>query len=191
MKTTEKRLLRAQALARRDALPEGERLSRSQTLSQQLVGLPEFKRARVIMAYMSIGAEFDTRFIMDAIHAQGAQLVLPRVDRVMRQLHLYAVNDLAQDLVPGVWGIREPNPQRCAGVDISQIDFILVPGAVFDSTRNRIGYGGGFYDRLLALPDRHAVTVSTVFREQMVPQVPLDDHDRPVDILITDDGVAR
>jgi len=133
MKTTEKRLLRAQALARRDALPEALRHARSQTLSQQLVSLPEFKRARVIMAYMSIGAEFDTRFIIEAIIAQGAQLVLPRVDRVMRQLHLYAVNDLSQDLVPGVWGIREPSAERCATVAISQIDFILVPGAAFDN----------------------------------------------------------
>lgn len=191
MKTTEKRLLRAQALACRDALPEGERLIRSQTLSQQLVSLPEFKRARVIMAYMSIGAEFDTRFIIEAISAQGAQLVLPRVDRVMRQLHLYAVNDLAQDLVSGVWGIREPSVERCATVAISQIDFILVPGAAFDNARNRIGYGGGFYDRLLALPDRHAITVSAVFREQIVPQIPMDDHDRPVDVVITDDGITR
>lgn len=191
MKPSQKPDLRATVLARRDAIPVQQRRSRSEAISQKVLALPEFAAAKVVMAYMSMGSEFDTRFLVDALLQRGAQLVLPRVDRATKMLALHAVRDLQHDLKSGVWGIREPDPARCEPVPLSQVDLILMPGAVFDRERRRLGYGGGFYDKMLALPERRALTLAVAFDEQVVPSVPTEPHDIPVDILISDHAFQR
>ncbi|MHB8354089.1 MAG: 5-formyltetrahydrofolate cyclo-ligase, partial [Burkholderiales bacterium] len=108
-----------------------------------------------------------------------------------KTLALYAVHDLQHDLKSGVWGIREPDPDHCDTVPLSQVDFILMPGAVFDHERRRLGYGGGFYDKMLSLPERCALTVAAAFDEQVVLCVPTEPHDIPVDILVSDHDLQR
>ena len=191
LKPSQKSNLRATVLARRDAIPEQQRWMRSEVISRKVQALPEFAAAKVVMAYMSMGSEFDTRPLVEAVLQRGAQLVLPRVDKATKTLALYAVCDLQHDLKSGVWGIREPDPARCKVVPLSQVDLILMPGAVFDRERRRLGYGGGFYDKMLALPERHALTVAAAFDEQMVLCVPTEPHDIPVDILVTDHDFQR
>ncbi len=190
-KPSQKSDLRAAVLTRRDAIPEDQRRARSLAISQKVLTLPEFAAARVVMAYMSMGSEFDTRPLVEAVLQRGAQLVLPRVDKTTKMLALYAVRDLQRDLKSGIWGIREPDPARCDTVPLAQVDFILMPGAVFDRQRQRLGYGGGFYDKLLSLPERRALTVAVAFDEQVVAQVPTEPHDIPVDILVSDHDLQR
>ncbi len=191
MKPSQKADLRAAVLARRDAIPEDQRRARSAAISRKVEALPEFAAARVVMAYMSMGSEFDTLPLVRAVLQRGARLVLPRVDKATKMLALYAVRDLQHDLQSGVWGIREPDPTRCDSVALQEVDFILMPGAVFDRKRQRLGYGGGFYDKMLALPGRRALTVAVAFDEQVVPSVPTEPHDIPVDILVSDHDLQR
>ena len=190
-KPSQKSDLRAAVLARRDAIPELHRRTRSEAISRRVQALPEFTAARVVMAYMSMGSEFDTQTLVEAVLQRGARLVLPRVDKATKMLALYAVRDLQHDLKSGIWGIREPDPARCDIVKLSEVDFILMPGAVFDLERRRLGYGGGFYDKLLSLPERRALTVAVAFDEQLVPLVPTEPHDIPVDILVSDHALQR
>ncbi|MDE1942080.1 MAG: 5-formyltetrahydrofolate cyclo-ligase [Betaproteobacteria bacterium] len=191
MKPSQKSELRALVLARRDAIPEAQRETRSRLLSRQVEALAEFAAARTVMAYMPMGSEFDTRPLLQAVLARGTRLVLPRVERTSKTLALHEVSNLEADLQAGVWGIREPDPQRCPQARLGEVDFILMPGAAFDRQRHRMGYGGGFYDKLLSRPERRAVTVAVAFVEQLVAQVPLEPHDLPVDILVSDDGLYR
>ncbi|MBU6504322.1 MAG: 5-formyltetrahydrofolate cyclo-ligase [Betaproteobacteria bacterium] len=191
MKPSQKSELRAAVLARRDAIPEAQRDTRSRELSRQVTALPEFAAARTVMAYMPMGSEFDTRPLLQAVLSRGARLVLPRVERATKTLALHAVADLDASLQAGVWGIREPDPQRCPLASLGEVDFILMPGAAFDRQRHRMGYGGGFYDKLLSRPERRAITVAVAFVEQLVAEVPVEPHDVPVDILVSDDGLYR
>lgn len=191
MKPSQKSELRIAVLARRDAIPEAQRAARSRELSQRVQALPEFASARTILAYMPMGSEFDTRPLLQAILAHGRRLVLPRVDRATKNLALHAVGDLEDSLRDGVWGIREPDPGLCPIATLGGVDFVLMPGAAFDRQRRRMGYGGGFYDKLLSRPERRAVTVAVAFLEQLVPDVPVEPHDVPVDILVSDDGLYR
>jgi 5-formyltetrahydrofolate cyclo-ligase len=191
MEPNEKQALRQRVLAQRDAIPAEDRHQRSAKISRIVMGLPEFREARVVLAYMSMGSEFDTGPIVRAVLERGDQLVLSRVDRAARMLRLHRVRNLDTDLKPGVWGIREPNPDHCPPVAIAELDFILVPGAVFDRQRNRLGYGGGFFDRILGSPDCRATTVACAFSEQIAPAVPMEPHDCPVDLLVTDHGIIR
>jgi 5-formyltetrahydrofolate cyclo-ligase len=95
------------------------------------------------------------------------------------------VGDLAADLVPGVWGIREP-AQHCPPVDPATVDFLLVPGVAFTPSGARLGYGGGFYDRLLALLDRRTVRIAGAFQLQMVEQLPEGPQDQRVSKIVTE-----
>ncbi len=120
--------------------------------------------------------------------SDGKALLLPRVER--GGLGLYEVRDLAADLEPGTWGIREPKPARCPPADPGRVDFALVPGVAFDREARRLGYGGGFYDRLLAggLPEATPL-VSGAFGVQIVDEVPVDPHDAPVDLVVTEGSI--
>ena len=179
--------MRQSVLRRREALPERERAAFGRIILSNVFDLPAYERSGVILAYASFGTELETDEFLRRVLDDGKTLVLPRVER--GGLGLYEVHDIAGDLAPGPWGIREPVPKRCPFVDPGSVDFALIPGVAFDRTGRRLGYGGGFYDRLLAggLP-RRAPLVSGAFEVQVVEKVPTDPRDVPVDLLITEKG---
>jgi 5-formyltetrahydrofolate cyclo-ligase len=110
-------------------------------------------------------------------------LVMPRVDKDTQQLQLHCVNHL-DELVAGGWDIREPHADAELVLP-NEIDFILVPGVAFDSAGFRIGYGKGFYDKLLSSINPISTRLSAAFDCQIIDAVPNEAHDQRVDIIIT------
>ncbi len=184
-----KRAQRAALRTQREALSPAVRAAFSRRITDTLIALPEYRRASVVLAYMSMGAEFETAAFVRRVLADGKTLVLPRVNREAKRLNLFVVGDLDRDLAPGVWEIREPVPDRCAAAVERDIEFALVPGLAFDERGGRLGYGGGFYDRLLA--GLQAVRVTAAFSVQVVEAVPMSEHDQYVDLIVTEDGPVR
>ena len=182
-----KAALRRAILLRRDALPEGERVLLSARIVATILDLPAYENAGVVLAYASFGTELQTDELLRRVLDDGKGLLLPRVER--GDLCLYEVRDLAGDLELGTWGIREPKPDRCPPADPDSVGFALIPGVAFDKRARRLGYGGGFYDRLLAggLPEGTPL-VSGAFGVQIVDEVPTDPHDAPVDLVVTERG---
>ena len=180
-----KAALRQAILARRDAADVANLSSNSQIITQKLFAFPAYRAANVIAAYVSFGSEFDTLGFLAGVLEDGKQLLLPRINRAQRALELRHVIDLGADLVPGVWGIREP-AERCPIVSGTNVEFMLVPGVAFTASGARLGYGGGFYDRLLASLDRRVVCVAAAFELQMVDQLPEGPHDQRVDRVVTE-----
>jgi len=125
--------------------------------------------------------------------ASEARLILPRVARVRDELALHAVADLEADLAPGTWGIPEPIAERCAEVALGEVDFVLVPGVAFDRRGGRLGYGGGFYARILRarqdLVDSGAA-VAVAFALQIVDRVPRHEGDVLVPFVVTEDELV-
>ena len=185
MTTEAKAALRRAVLRRRDALSEGERALLGGRIVTTILELPAYENARVVLAYASFGTELRTDELLRRVLSDGKSLLLPRVER--GALGLYEVRDLAVDLEPGTWGIREPKPDRCPPADPGRVGFALVPGVAFDRKARRLGYGGGFYDRLLAggLPEATPL-VSGAFGVQIVAEVPTDRHDAAVDLVVTE-----
>ena len=183
-----KAALRRAVLLRRDALPGGERALLSARIVTTILDLPTYQEADVVLAYASFGTELQTDELLRRVLADGKTLVLPRVER--GGLGLYEVRDLAGDLAPGTWGIREPEPDRCPPADAGGVGFALIPGVAFDRRARRLGYGGGYYDRLLAggLPEGTPL-VSGAFEVQILDEVPTDPHDAPVDVVVTEKEV--
>jgi 5,10-methenyltetrahydrofolate synthetase len=183
-----KAALRRAVLLSRDALPGGERALLSARIVTTILDLPTYQEADFVLAYASFGTELQTDELLRRVLADGKTLVLPRVER--GGLGLYEVRNLAGDLVPGTWGIREPEPDRCPRADAGGVGFALIPGVAFDRRARRLGYGGGFYDRLLAggLPEGTPL-VSGAFEVQILDEVPTDPHDAPVDVVVTEKEV--
>jgi 5-formyltetrahydrofolate cyclo-ligase len=150
-----------------------------------LLALPAYRAARAVAAYASFGSEFDTSEFLATALAEGKQLALPRINRAQGALELRHVVDLDADLVAGVWGIREP-AQHCPLLAPAMVDFMLVPGVAFAASGARLGYGGGFYDRLIASLDGRTARIAAAYQLQMVDQLPEGTQDQRVNEIITE-----
>jgi 5-formyltetrahydrofolate cyclo-ligase len=206
-----KQALRQSIIAARQKLAVADHDAFSRAIIKSIMQLDAYQRAKTVLAYMSFGAEFATGAWVRQALQDGKQVLLPRVNSSSRQLELFQVADLRQDVAPGKWDIPEPIPERCRRVDeLERIDFILLPGVAFARDGSRLGYGGGFYDKLLericpdVLPPPEGegasaanraqqtvrpVLVAAAFAMQLVKEIPQEATDRRVDWLITENEV--
>jgi 5-formyltetrahydrofolate cyclo-ligase len=180
-----KRALRAQVLAARDAMPAPRRAAAGAAIAARVAGLASFAAAQRVLLTLAFRSEWDTLPLAQAALAAGKDVALPRVDAQRRMLALHVVRDLAADVVPGPLGIREPR-LHCETAVPGTIDWVLVPGVAFDAAGRRLGYGGGYYDRLLALLRPGTMRVAGAFELQIVPRVPAAAHDLAVDAIVTE-----
>ena len=181
-----KQRLRKEILSQRAALDHSEHSRLSHAITARLSILPEFQRAQCVLAYLSFGSEFDTGELVGRLLSRGCALVLPRIDLARRNLSLYRVSDPAMDTVPGVWGIREPDPDRCSLADLAEIEAVLVPGVAFTPAGGRLGYGGGFYDALIRDWHKRVPLIAAAFELQVVRDLPLGPGDQPIDAVVTE-----
>ncbi len=187
-----KQSVRKSITAQREQLSPDTRATFSATITKRLLKLPEYQQADAVLGYMNIGAEFASEIWVHHALADGKKLALPRVNRHTNQLDLYWVDDLENQLAPGLWGIREPLVERCERVaTLNEVEFALLPGVAFTRDGARLGYGGGFYDKLLApLGEQHGTPrpalVAAAFALQIVEQIPQEDTDIKVAWIVTE-----
>lgn len=186
----DKKALRQEMLARRSALEPEERERLSRAAQEALVGSGWFQQARLILLYDPIRGEVGTEVIAAAALAVGKRLALPRVQRQPRRLWLHAYPGDPGSLVTGAYGILEPDPSWPL-VAYGEVDMVVVPGLAFDHAGTRLGYGGGYYDRLL--PDLRAANpavrlIGLAYGFQVVNALPRDPHDVAVDGVCTEPG---
>jgi 5,10-methenyltetrahydrofolate synthetase len=182
--------LRSEMIARRDAMPDAERERFAQAFTQQLVSMPQYAAARSVLATMGIGSEWNTRAFLDRAHADGKAIVLPRLTPPPRRLALHRVDDLDKHLIPGVWDIPEPDPDRCAPMTLADVDFAIVPALAVDRSGYRLGYGAGYFDKLLAGRGDRPFCVTALPAAFIVDSVPHEPHDVPVDVIIDERGIV-
>ncbi|MEO8441838.1 MAG: 5-formyltetrahydrofolate cyclo-ligase [Betaproteobacteria bacterium] len=182
-----KATLRRHMIAARDALPPGRRHELSAAITAQVLALDAYRNANCVLAYMSFGSEFDTTVLIADALASGRQLCLPRVNRNTRRLELHVVENVDSVLQSGTWGIREPRAER-PPADLARIDFVLLPGVAFTPRCERLGYGGGFYDRLIPRFASRPPLVAAAFALQVCDAVPVDANDQRIDVVITENS---
>ena len=139
---------------------------------------------------MNFGAEFASESWIQQVLAEGKKLALPRVNHHTNQLDLYWVDDLENQLAPGLWGIREPIVERCEKLNTpNEVEFALLPGVAFSRNGARLGYGGGFYDKLLARMAHRPALAAAAFALQIVEQIPQEATDVKVGWIITEQEI--
>ena len=180
--------LRAHFKKLRATIPADERVRIDQAIAQQVVDLPAFAEAEVLLAYLSFGAEVETRGIIRAAWDAGKLVALPRCVPGTRTMQWYRVDSL-DNLVKSPLGVEEPAENPELEIDPAALDavLVLVPGMAFDAQGYRLGYGGGFYDVLLASLDPARATTVGLCREAAFCSRfdCLDDHDLPVQLVVS------
>ncbi|MFZ5998791.1 MAG: 5-formyltetrahydrofolate cyclo-ligase [Nitrospirota bacterium] len=180
---SDKARLRREVLSRRDVITTDIKRIKDAAIKKQLFALPEFNNARSVLFYASFKSEVDTLALLPESLAHGKRVALPKVDRASGTLILFEIKTM-EELVPGYLGIPEPNLPEARIIDITDIDLVIVPGVAFDGQGNRLGYGKGFYDKLLS--HTQVRTVALAYEEQVLNRIPAEAHDRTMDIIITD-----
>ncbi|MCD4668890.1 MAG: 5-formyltetrahydrofolate cyclo-ligase [Actinomycetia bacterium] len=179
-----KKAIRKSIQEKRDSLVPGLRQDKSRIIAKKFLGLKEYRKSGSILAYFPFRSEIDTRIIIKEALRQGKKVALPRVNK--KKLDLYYIDSLSEGLEPGIHDIMEPIPSECSKALPGEIDLVIIPGVGFDTEMNRLGYGGGFYDRLLREIPTHIPGIALAFNLQIVDRIPVSEHDLKIDILITE-----
>lgn len=185
-----KKSIRAELISRRDSIPQDQKEKKDAAILNNLFHLEEFIDAKSVLMHVSFRTEVDTFRQLDGILNLGKKLILPLVDSKQKTLTLYEIENIGE-LVPGYMGILEPNVSEDRKVKINDIDIVVIPGTGFDITGNRLGYGGGYYDRLLSSADKTIPKIALAFEEQILDLVPSEPHDMKMDIIVSDERVIR
>lgn len=177
--------LRQQALAAIEKLSKAEREERTRAIEARLFDFANFLEARIVMIYLPGEGEVDTRKIIQRALDYNKIVVLPAFDPQRKDVRLLKIDNLADDLRRDASGLAGPDPQRCRQVPLDVVDIAILPAVALDEKGGRIGRGERYFDRLIPML---AVTIRKValgFEEQLLPQIPMESHDKFVDIIIT------
>jgi 5-formyltetrahydrofolate cyclo-ligase len=180
-----KRTLRDAIMTARDAIAPALRAERSRAIAARIADLDGYRRARVVLLTLPFRSEWDATLVARHALADGKTVAVPRVDPQTRMLEPLRIRSLDADVAPGHRGIPEPRG-HCGAIAAATIEWVLVPGVAFDASGGRLGYGGGYYDRLLPLLPPSAPRVAGAFESQIVDAVPAAPHDVRVDCIVTE-----
>lgn len=171
----------------RNAIPSAIRKEKSELITSRILAAPWFLNAENILVYSAIQSEVDLSGLYCPAWEKDKQLFFPKVSG--KQMDFFCVSSLTQ-LKKGAFSVMEPDTEKYA---LTKFDaaygkgnsVMLVPGVAFSADGYRIGYGGGYYDRYLALYDG-IYTVGIAYEEQIVPEVFAEVHDYRLDEIISD-----
>ena len=166
------------------SVPQYEDLSFQ--VAQELFNTDEWIDASTIAVTVSKAPEVDTFQIIRKGWEQGKRMVVPKCEPKSRQLNFRELKRFSE-LESVYYGLLEPIVSETESVSPEEIDLVVVPGLAFSKDGYRLGFGGGYYDRFLA--NYQGNTVSLAFENQMVPEVPVESHDIPVQKIVSSEGV--
>jgi len=180
--------LRKEILSRRDRLTPRQIAAMSARIEHILLEREEIKTVKTVFIYVNFRSEVSTKEIINQLLCLGKRVAVPITRVTEKRLDIVTISDPEADLVPGYCGIPEPREELVKQrlIPPHDIDTIILPGSVFDKRCGRFGYGGGYYDRLLAkIPT--AKRLALAFELQIVDRLPLADHDEILDSVITEE----
>jgi len=189
-KLLDKRELRKETIEKRDRIPPEVRAIKDREIMERLITYKPFVDAEAVMLFASFRTEVDTFPIIEKALQEGKKVALPRVNKSEGMLELYYIESIEQ-LEPGYMKIKEPvpAPERIALAE--DMEIIVLPGVAFDEKGGRIGYGGGYYDRLLDSLKKVPLLIAVAYEEQIVDEIPVEQHDKRVQIIITEKRIIE
>lgn len=190
-----KQKVRKKALESRDGLDPAWRLENSRRITENIVDSQLYRKAEIVLSYSSIRSEVGMDMLNRTVLEQGKRLYLPKTDPLEKQIRFYPVKDMAL-LQRGYQGILEPeettSPDAVFGEErgYSREQILMVmPGSAFDKNGNRMGYGGGYYDRYLCKYGQCLTSLFAAFYEQKVFCIPVEPFDKKPDHIMTQRGL--
>jgi len=184
-----KQEIRAEMVAKADAISPEVLKAKTKAIEERLFEFANFLESRIVLLYTSASAEVGTMDIIRRSYMYNKIIVLPAFNSTNHKITLYKVDDIDKDLITSTRGNPEPNPKRCKSVPLDCLDIAIVPGLAMDEKGGRIGLGLGNYDRLIPELPLTTRKVGLVFEHQILPTVPVESHDKHVDIVITEERI--
>ena len=171
----------------RDTIPIEEKKIKDKIIQDNLFNWELYKRSKYIFCYVSFRSEVDTFRVIKKSITDGKIVAVPKIDKKRKSMKAFVIESIDKSLRPGEYGILEPN-EECPEVDYKKLDLIIAPGLVFTEKGERLGYGGGYYDRFLSkYPE---IPVCTLTYESLIADsLPVKENDIAVDYLITELGI--
>ncbi len=167
-------------LEMRNRLNHPEIAKKSKTIQEFVIKSKEFESAKVVGTYYAVGSEVTTELIIKRATILGKKIALPRVEE--DKITFYELSS-TKSLIRGRFGILEPQPYE----QMNDIDILIVPGIAFDKKGNRLGYGMGFYDRLLSC--KRTFSIGLAYSFQLLENLPHDKYDKRLDAIASEDGI--
>ncbi len=171
------------------AMPSEQRSERSRKACRNLVSIEPFRSASTVMMFLSLPHEVDTSEAILHAWQLGKVVAVPKISWEQRHMIPVQINSLETGFSTGASGLR--NPIAGVPVPFEDIDLVVTPALGFDRKGNRLGRGGSYYDRFFANGALKAFRCGFAFAEQLVDSVPVTEHDQPVDMLVTDEGIIH
>lgn len=165
-----------------------ERVSKTAAIFERLFACEAYTTANTIGVTVSRFPEVDTYPLIESAWKAGKQVAVPKCNPETREMDFRVITSI-DDLETVYMDLKEPIVGKTISVKKSQIDLQIVPGVVFSDEGFRIGFGGGYYDRYLT--DYRGERVSLAFEEQTSHEVPIEEHDIPVNKIITENRVIQ
>ena len=183
----DKEKLRMDLRKRLQKITAAERAEKSRRACENLIETPEFQNACTVMMYMSLPHELDICEAILKAWQTGKTVAVPKISWEQRHMIPVEITSLETGFSTEVLGLR--NPVNGRPVPFEDIDLVVTPALGYDRKGNRLGRGGSYYDRFLANERLKAVRCGMGFDEQVVDQIPVTEHDKPIDFLVTDKEV--
>ncbi|WP_348519836.1 5-formyltetrahydrofolate cyclo-ligase [Bacillus sp. 165] len=174
--------IRAQIKKQLLSLSEEEHITYSTTIAEKLYKQPEWKEAKTIAITISVDHEVDTYSIIQQAWVEGKRIMVPKCIRETRAMSFREINDFEQ-LETVYMNLKEPIIEQTKIVNKEQVDLIICPGLAFTAAGDRLGYGGGYYDRYLE--NYKGNVIALAFEFQMVSSLPIEEFDQKVRKIIT------
>ncbi len=186
-----KQTLKQEIFQKRKSLSKEELKEKSLKIKENLYSLDEFKKAKNIMFYVSFGSEVGTRDIIKELLAKKERTIV--VPYVVENYPILQLSELKNFdwLEVKTFGILEPKELYIREFNYEKLDLVIVPGIVFDKKGHRIGYGHGYYDKFLKTVKKDVKNIGLAFELQVVDEIPEEEHDVPVDCVVTEKRVLK
>ena len=188
VKNTEiKKVIRRRALERRGTLSPEFREKAGREITDRVLSSELYRQCRDIFCYVSFRDEADTYRLICRSLEQGHKVAVPKVmssSAAGRRMEFYYINNM-DELKPGAWGIPEPDPEISVPAVPDQDALIVMPGAAFDRTGRRLGYGGGYYDTYLR-KHPEGIRIALAYSSQLLDTIPAESHDVRPEMIFTE-----
>lgn len=177
--------LRKKIKEKRDKLSQKEILERSGKIIEKLTEMNEFVNADAVACYISFGNEVNTHFLIKNF-IEKKKILVPFVDKGRKEIRLSHLKNW-EELHTGEYGILEPKKEFLRIEN--NADIFIIPGIVFDESGNRIGYGGGYFDRFLC--NFRGKKIALAYEFQVIKKMPNEKHDVKMDFIVTDKRIIK
>jgi len=171
------------------ALSAEELAEKTSKIGNRLFEFANFLESNISLLYMPQKFAVDTTRIIQRCFDYRKIVALPAFNPEKHRMQLFKVDEFEADMTPGPRDILEPEAERCKAIPIERIDIAIIPGLALDEKGGRIGSGEGYYDRFVGKLPITTRKVALSLECQIVQQVPMESHDKFMDIIITEDRI--